>query len=182
MEHGTLNIKKGFTLIEMLVMVAIMVTVGSLAAIIFFTTLKGASKSDVIREVKQNGEYALSVMERMIRNAKSIEAVGNCLVKGGCSSGIGTCLKIKNPDNQTTTFMMEPVGSLLKIAANSGNYLTNDKVKLVSPPGLIFICTANSGKPDVVTIRFTLSQAASSARPEETASIPFETTVSLRTY
>lgn len=163
-----LESKKGFTLIEILVVTVILAVLGFMVTNIFFTTMRGTSKADVLREVKQNGNYALSIMERMIRNATSITT---------CSSPMST-IQIMNPDGQTTTFFL----SGTQIASNSGSFLTNSKVQVINPPGLIFSCTRTVGKPDVVTINFSLAQAGPIAGPEEQASLSFQTTVSLRTY
>lgn len=172
--------QKGFTLVELLVAIGILGVVGGIATIILFTTLRSASKSDIMREVKQNGDYAISVMERMVRNAQGVETVDNssCSTTGNC--GAGTCMKIKNPDGRTTNFLKENVGDVFKIASNSGTYLTSNKVTVVGD--LNFTCTRTPGKPDVVSINFTLSQPGTPTRPEERASINFQTTVSLRTY
>jgi len=43
-------------------------------------------------------------------------------------------------------------------------------------------CTQSGSKPPIVVIDFSLSQAGSSTRPEEQASVDFQTTVSLRNY
>jgi len=152
---------KGFTLIELLVAIGILGIVGGITTIIFFTTLQSSSKSEVLREVKQNGDFAISVMERMIRNANS---VNSC-------SGSSTSLTITNPDGRTTQFSL----SGTQIASN-GAMLTSTKV---SASNLSFTCTRTSGKPDVVGISFTLSQAGSPTRPEERASMTFQTSFTL---
>lgn len=162
---GALEHWRGFTLIEMLVAVAILGTVGLVSSRIFFTALRGASKSDVIREVKQNGDYALTVMERMIRNAVDITSV--------CPT-IANSLTIKNLDGNSTTFSL--AGG--QISSNSAS-LTNNKV-IVS--GLSFTCLRTTGKPDVINISFSVAQTGAGAGPEEISSLNFQTTVSLRTY
>lgn len=161
---------RGFTLIELLVAVGVMAIVGGLATIILFTTLRSASKSDVMVEVKQNGDYALSVMGRMIRNAK---AVSVC-------TGASNSLTITNPDDKVTTFTTQTIDSLVKISSNSGNFLTSDKVTVVG--NINFTCTKPTNTPPFITIRFSLSQSGTATRPEEKAQVDFQTTVSLRTY
>ncbi|TSC53513.1 MAG: Uncharacterized protein LiPW16_370 [Microgenomates group bacterium LiPW_16] len=135
--------QQGFSLVELLVAIGILGIVGSIATVILFTTLQSASKSDILREVKQNGDYAISVMERMVRNATTVEV--GCPVGGGTLTG--TSLRIKNPDERTTTFRAEASESVTKIAS-TGGMLTNNKV---SASNLSFICTRTPGKPDVVS-------------------------------
>lgn len=155
---------QGFTLIEMMVVIGILLIVGTMAVGLFFQTLKGASKVEILKEVKQNGDYALGVMERMIRNARAIPSP--CIDKDEAS------ITIANPDNGTTTFSL--AGG--QIASNSGR-LTGTNV---SATALTFHCNPLSSP--VVNITFTISQTGSPTRPEEQAQVSFKTTVSLRTY
>lgn len=151
--------KNGFTLIEILVVIGIFGILAFIGSNMFFTILKSSAKTRVLAEVKQNGNYALSVMERMVRNARNAECV---------SGGV----LITNPDRDTTNFFCDGA----KIASNSGVYLTSDKV---SASNCNFSCQETT--PEVVTISFTLSQAVG-VRVEEIAEIEFRSTVSLRTY
>ena len=156
--------KKGFTLIEILVVIgllAIIVVVGSTS---FFNLLKGSTKTRVASLVKQNGDYALTVMGRMIRNGKVIE----------CELGMSK-IEIENPDGGETEFSCEED----KISSNSASLISN-QVK-VANGNCSFDCQRTSVfEPDVVTINFTLSQAQTDVRPEEEVSIVFKTTVVLR--
>lgn len=162
----------GFTLVEMLVVVGVVAVVGMMAVNLFFATLKGSTKTAVLNEVKQNGDYALSVMEKMVRNAKSLSPL----------TGQTGTITIINPDGGTTRFSCLLDGSVRKIASNSAA-LTSQNVTLASCPADLFTVTTVAGKPSVVTIKFTLIQATvSPSRPEERASMDFQTTVSLRTY
>lgn len=167
--------KKGFTLIEILVVVGILGLIAVIGTNMFFSILKGETKTRVLAEVKQNGNYALSVMGRMIRNAKEITS---------CTSNMQT-ITIKNPDREETTFDLSGTRIASRSALGTG-YLTSDKVRIdktdpVNKP-YRFDCTAVTGSPAVITIRFTLSQPGVATRPEEQATVDFKTTVSLRTY
>lgn len=167
----------GYTLIELLIVVAILGTVGFTATQIFFTVLQSTAKADLTREVKQNGDYAISNMEKMIRNAKSVS----------CGSGAIILENFETPATQTTFNLSGTVpqqiassSAFIGGASTSQGMLTNTKV---SASALSFNCNSVAGKPDLVTISFTLSQAnATAARPEERASMNFQTTVSLRNY
>lgn len=166
--------KDGFTLIELLITIAILGIIGGVGSAIFFTSLKTTSKAEIAKEVKQNGDYALTIMERMIRNAKSVSS---------CTGGTVTSLLITNQDGGQTTFAFN-LGT--KIASVSSvplgtYYLTNDKVILTGIANN-FTCMRVVNRPDTVRINFSLSQANAAARAEETANTTFQTTVSLRTY
>jgi len=163
---------KGFTLIEILVVIgvlAIIVVVGSTS---FFNLLKGSTKTRTASLVKQNGDYALAVMERMIRSGKIIENTE--VPPQECESGGMSKIKILNPDGGETEFSCEGDA----ISSNSAT-LISSQVK-VANGNCSFNCQrTNIFEPDVVTINFTL-QAQEDVRPEEKVSIVFKTTVVLR--
>ncbi len=163
--------KTGFTLIEVLMVVFVMGTVLVVSGNLFFSVLKGASKTELTKQVKQNGDYALGVMERSIRNAKSIKT---------CSS---VNLMIINQDGSETEFKPLAENDVVKIASGS-SALTGKDVTLGQnyPGSLYFDCDSISLTPPKVTVSFTLRQKGASTRPEEQASLSFQETISLRTY
>jgi len=146
---------RGFTLIEVLVIIFLLGIVLSLGGNLFFSILRGGSKAEAVKEIKQNGDYAISVMERMIRNAR----------EASCSDGSVT---ITSFDGQQTIFSCKEN----RIASNSA-YLTSGDVKADSCE---FTCSGTT--PEVVTVSFILSPSQTGA----TSSQKFQTKVSLRTY
>ena len=46
---------KGFTLIEMIVVVAVLIIMGAILSQIFSNTLRGSNKAQVLSSIKQNG-------------------------------------------------------------------------------------------------------------------------------
>lgn len=164
-----LSAKSGFTLIEILVVVGILGAIVVIGSITFFSVLRGARKSKMISLVKQNGDYALEVMIKMIRNAREITSP---------CDGSDTSITILNPDRGETTFSCEDDA----ISSNAAE-LTSSQVK-VGAGSCSFDCQPGEAlQPDTVTISFTLEaekEGGVPARPEEEASIDFETTVSLR--
>jgi prepilin-type N-terminal cleavage/methylation domain-containing protein len=168
----------GFTLIETLIVVFLIGIVMVAGGNMLFGIMKGASKVEVEREIKQNGEYALAIMERMIKNSKEVLE---------CNSSYVT---IKNIDNENTRFQV----SSERIASSSGDsydhhlYLTGDKV---SVSDLVFICTTDPvgslDEDDIrrVDINFTITPkgvTAGEVPPEMYAEINFQTSVSLRNF
>lgn len=161
-------VKKGFTLIEILVVIGVFAVIAVIGSTSFFSMLKGATKTKITNLVKQNGDYTLGVMEKMIRNAREI-----VLDPGEeCTSGMEE-IEISNPDGGFTTFSCTDN----PISSNSAKLISN-QVKVES---CFFDCQRSGPlQPDVVTINFTLSQAQTTVRPEEQVRIEFRTTVSLR--
>jgi len=163
--------QKGFTLIEILVAVATLTTIILVGAKMFFTILKGAAKTQALVRVKQNGNYALRVMTRMIRNAREVVS---------CDSNY---LEIRNSDQQKTTFRFYGEPDYLIASESAGltgaaARLTNNEVKLTNG---VFSCSGGGTQPDKIVITFSLAQAEGT-RPEEQASANFQTTVILRNY
>jgi len=169
--QGVSRSPTGFTLIEVLMTVFILGIVIVVGGNLFFSILKGASKTELTKEVKQNGDYAMAVMERMIKGATALDC-----------TGAPSAITITSPDSLPTIFRCLAGVGVTKIASNSGA-LTGDNVSLgASCPGsLSFICYEDVSPPKV-KVSFTLYQKGSSTRPEEQAQVPFQTTVSLRTY
>src|SRR3989338_6413474 len=68
--------KKGFSLIEVLIVIAIFSVVALVVSQSLFTTFKGAAKSELSSNIKQEGNYIIAVMERHIHNATRITGCG----------------------------------------------------------------------------------------------------------
>jgi prepilin-type N-terminal cleavage/methylation domain-containing protein len=164
MTEKNLKMKKisGFTLIETLVVIFLLGLVLVVGSNLFFNILKGASKAEIEKEVKQNGDYAMAIMERMIKNS-IIDGVD-------CTSTPGS-LTVESLDGGFTTFVEDDD----KIAS-SGAYLTGDNL---SVSNLSFVCDDNNN-PRSVVIGFSLTPRGVVSTPETWARIDFNTTVTLR--
>lgn len=69
--------RKGFTLVELLVVMAVLSFFGILILVIFTRTLKGGNKAQMIGVIKQNGQAVLEVMDKTIREADRVVCVNN---------------------------------------------------------------------------------------------------------
>ncbi len=164
--------KTGLTLIEIMIVMGILGIIAVIGSGMFFSILRGSTKTKTLQLVKQNGDYAISVMERMIRNARAI-------IVPSTNSTVSS-ITIRNPDGETTTFSCE--GNPATISSNSASLLSNE-VKVSSDCNIFEVTVGQAGiKPGVIKINFSLSQSKTTARPEEQASVNFQTTVSLRNY
>jgi len=174
--------KNGFTLIEIMVVVGILGIIAAIGSGAFFSILRGSTKTKTLQMVKQNGDYAISVMGRMIRNARKIEFP--------TITGESSFITIKNPDGGTTTFKCCEVGFDALIASESGSLvcqdarLTSSEVKIENCSGVFNLLDVGQPgvKPAVVKINFNLKQAGTASRPEEQAVVNFQTTITLRNY
>ncbi len=167
----------GFTLIETLVVIFLIGIVLVAGGNIFFGIMKGASKAEVEREVKQNGDYALAIMERMIRNSRGVVV---------CDEDQDE-LTITNLDFYQTTFERVPDSDLgINRVASSGAYLTGENVDVLS---LNFDCIyepeTSSDEKDIrrVEINFSLiPRGGEKEVPETYTIIDFKTSISLRNF
>ncbi len=64
--------KKGFSIIEILVVVGIFATIAVISTQAVVSSLRSARKTEASIQVKENLDYAISVMERKLRNAREI--------------------------------------------------------------------------------------------------------------
>lgn len=192
----TLNAKHGFTLIEFLVVLALLtISVGS--SLLFLTNLiKGSNKANIVAETRQNGQTVMGSLERMIRNASlaenvlgqtnylklTIDEAGNrsylfikgCVVNNGTygpNSWIGV--------GQNATGAPPADTSLIPVT-------NTDPISGVDISGCDFnVVSASEGSnsPALVNIRFFVSQGAvAPSRQDYLAKLEFKTTISLRKY
>lgn len=67
--------KNGFTLAEILVVIAIIAVIGTIMVAIFINTLRGSNKSQVLSVIKQNGQSVLENMDKVIRGADKVVCI-----------------------------------------------------------------------------------------------------------
>ncbi len=176
------KLKTGFTLIELMVVVSVLVIAGGIALGTLFSALRGATKSQSVTSVRQNGNSAISQMTKMLRDAKRFEGVsidGTNYVTSCAVSGY-KAIKITNFDNGITTFKCDTS----TISSNSASLLDTSSVTLASCQ---FTCNQSSviDTPHIGII-FSLSNFAPTGMIplfENTASasaVTFQTSVVLR--
>lgn len=73
--HSPFIIRKseGFTLVELLASIIVLVAVGSIITGIISSSLRGANKTNTIENIRQNGNYALAQMSKDIEYAQSFD-------------------------------------------------------------------------------------------------------------
>jgi type II secretory pathway pseudopilin PulG len=176
----------GFTLLETLISIGIIASVGILIAQVFFSTTRANTKTELLKDVKQNGQYAIEVMSRLIRSSINIETA--CSDTGSTL----TSLDVKNPDGNVTTLGCVFDNEVTRIASTSATspltpqYLTSYNVNLGGSSctdnamTLSFLCTTYTDQAPKITVSFKLSQKGTPPDQFEKASVLFQTTVSPR--
>lgn len=169
--------QEGFTIIEILVSVALLAVIGLMMNVILLNSMRAILKSQSVKEVKQTGDFAMSTILQRLRNATAITP---------CVAGAGNVI-IQNPDGSSTTFSVveQPPGSgVRKILADTNGSIqamtTSNDVTVNTMNSLLFSCNSSTGK---VSVSFTLDHVHTENLPfEERASIPYTSTVILRNW
>jgi prepilin-type N-terminal cleavage/methylation domain-containing protein len=176
MKHNT-----GFTLIELIVTVAAIAIISTVLSQIFFTTLRTNAKTEILKEVKQNGDLVQESMVRMIQNAQGL--VSSCDAVGVESAS----LELINQDGNTTTLTCiedEDGTRIASVSAASTDFLTSAAVTLggvsCDDSTLTFVCKGGVGVRSSVTISFSLAQKGTSPNQFDTASSNFQTSATTR--
>lgn len=168
--------ESGYTLIELIIVVTIAIILMVTSMALFYTTMIGGGKTASQEEVKQAGQYALTQMSYLLYNSRKLVVNAENII---CANGM-VSLGIQNQDFRTTVFRGETVSNMVRIASNSGNYLTPANMTVSLGP--TFSCQSNAdGSPPTVSVSFTLQKGiVGTDRPRDIVSIPFQTSVTLR--
>lgn len=191
MLHRPAKFSQGFTLIELLIVVSLSVIIMLAASSLFMTLLIGNTKTSTTKLIKDEGDYALSQMEFLIRNATNLESITDDLnTSNGCTTTVGapvvrTCdatmcaLGLESYDGGTTILGRVDDNGVAKIASNSG-YLTSDAVTLISGP--VFSCSESpDGVSRYIGITFTLRKGTPGVdQPRDIVQQVFSTGVQIR--
>ncbi len=171
----------GFTLLELVVSIAIVAVISVVLSQVFLVTLRTNSKTEIAKDMKQNGDLALESMVRMIQKAKSVSST--CAASGTVAQSV----TIINPDDGQTTYECVLDGETTRLASTSAQgteYLTANNVTMggtsCAESTLSLTCFGGAGVPASVTIAFELSQTGLSAQSFEQSSEAFQTTATMR--
>ncbi len=154
---------RGSSLLELLIVVVLTAVIAVVATSLLFTSLGSSGKASGLAVVKQEGDQAIQLMERLIREAKNAR----------CPAG--NSLEIIDQDGDSLFFDVDSA----KVQISPGGHLTSDQVEATN-----FACSVElgtAGVPDFVEVEFIIT-IAPGGRPAETVSQKFQTKVSLRAY
>jgi type II secretory pathway pseudopilin PulG len=184
--------KNGYTLIELLAVIIILVTVGTIISSILTSVLRSSNKSANTENVRKNGNYAITQMSKMITYAKIWRGVS---VDGvtyfpDCVSTLPTIrykyLQIQSFDDGITTFACDGLkttlasrsSSLLQPSSWSTSYLVDPSLYIDT---CYFICTQESAaSPAKIDIFLDIKATDSALFSENQADVPFETSALIR--
>lgn len=181
-----LTSKLGFTLIEILVVIVVLMSTGLVIGAILFSSLRGASKASILTTAQQNGDYVISQIVKTIRNAKSFGGVSIDDPSTGSTGWVTDCseselthyryVKITSPNNEKIVYSCK----LSTISSDERSLIDESLVKTMDG-SCYFTCTQSSTSDSpTIGINFTLVQAGGSTSVEKAVSLPFSTSVRMR--
>jgi len=167
--------KSAFTLIELLVVVTIFAGLGILLINSLFAILRSNAKSELIKEIRQNGSFALDVMTKKLTGGQNPV----------CDITPTSRVSFTDSNGEEITFSCDTGGYIASESAGAKTALTSnqasgaeDKIK-IRLTGCSFDCET-VGANSKVTISFILSQAGESVRQEELAQQAFSKVILVR--
>jgi prepilin-type N-terminal cleavage/methylation domain-containing protein len=171
-----LKMNKGFTLVELLIYIAIIGMVMTTFLYFGMTIFDYRNKSNVVQEVQAKERLALSLMSQKIRGAKDVNIASSTFnVDPGVLS-----LKMDDSSKSPTIFSLTKADGSLQISeGGTGTTTITSNNALVT--NLIFTnLTATSGIADDIGINITIKYNGSSQDVENSYSDSAETAVSVR--
>lgn len=167
----------------MLVAITLSVILLGAASGLFFTTLRTDSKKSYVTDIKDNGDYAISQMEFLLRNAIALEPIGGNSPR--CTNGMNQIL-LRSIDNGLTTLFIDEGRVASESASADGltgttHYLTGEHL---TASNLSFNCQQSS--PNIGTfiqINFSLTYSTASGQfYGDGGTENFTTTINVRSY
>lgn len=162
MNNSNLKSNKGFTLIELIVAMAIFVVVISLTMGIFVKAIEGQRKVKAIQNVQENARFVLERMAREIRMSTINTSAGNNL-------GI-TAYKVTGDESVIYSLSGDQI-------LRNGEAVTSSQIQVSQ---LKFYVNQDPNIQDRVTIMIAVQNIAQ--KPKQQVKINLQTTISLRDY
>lgn len=159
---------RGFSLIEILVVITVFSILAILTTQAVLLTLRGSKKSESLTKVRGNIDYSLAIIERNIRNADFIEE---------CPNIDESIISYLDENGILTSFSCADEEGIGYIASASGR-LTSSEVNVTS---CSFVCEEGIGETNpAITVSISARDAVLDAM--EGGEITISTKIFLRVY
>lgn len=159
--------KKGFSLVEMLVGLGLFAILGTVSTVMLLSAMRGARKAAAINIVKNEGQYALNAITQTARFARLAE----------CTAG--PTLTLTRADDTTAVYSLTG-----EVITGGGGNLTSTKVTVTECAGGMFACNGRT-----VQVCFNIDTAGAADVTESVEEVPaagsgimFKTSVVLRNW
>lgn len=168
------SIYDGFTFVELLTAIFVMIIVGGIMGAIFISSFKGTTKATLLDSARQNGAFVLSQVEKTVRNAQTISSP-----PAPCTALTPTpvaSLTVTDANGVSTTFACQNNTVTL-----NGTSMIDATLLAIPAASCNFTCIqATSADFPTITTQFTINQAKTTSFYEQKVSIPFQSSVTLR--
>ncbi len=187
------NVKssKGFTLVELLASVIVLVAVGFIISGIITSSLRGTNKTTAIENIRQNGNYTLAQISKTIEYAQVFNGLSNdgANYVTSCPFSLAPTpvpvitnynfIKVTPLNSSSITYNCTSSPPI--ITANEAPLVDTNAVSLINC-SLACVQTRSADIP-IIKIGFTLGPKSPNALVENsTPPILFETSVTIRNY
>lgn len=181
--------KSGFSLIELLVAASIIITATTVVLAIITTSFRSSNKISSNQLIRQNGNYAINQMTKMIQFADSFEGAsvdGQDGSFAACAPDVSYhAIRVKYQREYKVLLCSENNIEILTPATDERfSLIDRSSVNVVAPDGrdpCSFTCTQdNLSTGPVIGINFSLSLPNEGKSAEKSASGEFSTSVKMR--
>jgi len=172
-------IKKGFTLIEMLIYIAVLSIIILAVSSFFLWTVRSNTKAKAMRETQDNARRIMEIMTSEIKEAKNIYTPTSIFDSHPGQLSLETTKYL--PEGETKSyidFYLCEERLCLKKESQNPITLTSDQVKVSN---LVFTQIV-SGEIPSIQIDLRIDFKDTTGRPEYQASVNLKSTASLRSY
>lgn len=159
-------LKPGFSLIELIVVIGLLSLLTLAISSTMLMSIVSSNRIRIATKVKQAGGYAIGQIQTMVRSSKSITT---------CDSG-NSLITLVNPDGGTTDLTPESDGTDLRIASNSGVYITPERMNVTS---FTLTCLPDEEAPTLVKLSFDLEDTTGTISNKNPV-LHFETSINTR--
>ncbi len=180
---------KGFTFIEIVIVIGIISICLPIVFSMFFITLRTQARIYSLQEVKRNGDYALNTIETVLRDnaAKIISDYGDSTTEI-CENTSGQELSLQElflVDKDNNYIGFDQAGASLRQTTSTASDplntttspLTNNKVEITQ---LLFSCKSeNAFTPPLISINFVVSKLANDTS-NEVSTLRYRTKIRLK--
>lgn len=181
--------KKGFTLLELLVVTAILAVLIGISTTVFISILRSQNKTNVINEVRQNATLAIDLFERDVRSASDIIPDGGSFLTNKITlveveNGTAVdweCVDAVGIDNGYIQRTVDDGSGVDQVITNTDTK-TGVSVDCGGDGATEAFVVSDSATP-IVTMRFDALQGEEApGRADYRVTLPFETTVGVRDF
>ncbi|RJQ24932.1 type II secretion system protein [Candidatus Parcubacteria bacterium] len=178
----------GYTLIELLAVIIVLATVGLVIGAIIISAFRGTAKTNIVGELRQEGNNRLSELSKMVEFSQSFDGVSingidyntNCIAEDPNNPTQYKYLKMTDFTNAELILScaIDPDTNNPTIASNGASLITSDSILVTD---CYFTCTQDYlAEPPIIGLYFDLMKIVGTGVSNQNYSASFETNIVMR--